>query len=161
MKDLNVHLSLLKCAVEHPTKDASPEGASRPKDLNVHLSLLKCAVTQNTTLSALECAVTKTSPASPLECAVPKKTGGGGYAVLRLADVQTILCRSYAASRMASASMVISTRSPTTIPPRSSTEFQLAPKSWRLIVVVARKPARVLGPWSAPFSHQGVCHWPR
>src|SRR5215472_2460591 len=71
-------LSPLECAVEHPMKDASPEGVSRPKDLNVHLSLLKCAVTQNATLSALECAVTKTRPASPLECAVPKKSGGRG-----------------------------------------------------------------------------------
>ena|SRR5215472_12041901 len=53
-------LSPLECAVEHPMKDASPEGVSRPKDLNVHLSLLKCAVTQNATLSALECAFTKT-----------------------------------------------------------------------------------------------------
>src|SRR5215472_5358523 len=52
-------LSPLECAVEHPMKDASPEGVSRPKDLNVHLSLLKCAVTQNATLSPLECAVTK------------------------------------------------------------------------------------------------------
>src|SRR5215469_3307389 len=46
---------------------------------------------------------------------------------------------------MASASMVISTRSPTTIPPRSSGAFQLTPKSRRFIVVVAMKPARVLG----------------
>jgi len=53
-------LTPLECAVEHPMKDASPEGVSRPKDLNVDLSLLKCAVTQNATLSALECAVTKT-----------------------------------------------------------------------------------------------------
>src|SRR5215831_14735361 len=70
------YVTPLECAVEHPMKDASPEGVSRPKDLNVHLSLLKCAVTQNATLSALECAVTKTRPASPLECAVPKKSGG-------------------------------------------------------------------------------------
>src|SRR5206468_1835680 len=47
---------------------------------------------------------------------------------------------------MASASMVISTRSPTTIPPRSNCAFQLTPKSCRFIVVVAVKPARVLGP---------------
>ena len=41
-------------------KDASPEGASRPKDLSQALSLLECAVTKNATLSALECAVPKT-----------------------------------------------------------------------------------------------------
>src|SRR5215471_2468680 len=35
------------------------EGVSRPKDLNIHVSLLECAVTQNAPLSALECAVTK------------------------------------------------------------------------------------------------------
>src|SRR5256884_733563 len=62
---------------------------------------------------------------------------------------------------MASASMVISTRSPTTIPPWSNCAFQLTPKSCRFIVVVAVKPARVLGPLSTPLSHQGVCHSPR
>src|SRR5215472_12879403 len=66
-------LTRLECAVEHPTKDASPacpeprrrEGVSRPKDLNVQVSPLECAVTQNATLSALECAVAKMRPCNP------------------------------------------------------------------------------------------------
>ena len=59
-------LSSLECAVEHPMKDASPEGVSRPKDLSANVS-------------ALECAVTSTSYLTPLECAVPKKGGGWGF----------------------------------------------------------------------------------
>src|SRR5215471_748610 len=70
-------LSPLECAVEHPTKDASPEGASRPKDLNVHVSLLECAVTQNITLSALECALTKTRPCKSFRMRSYEKRWGG------------------------------------------------------------------------------------
>jgi hypothetical protein len=43
--------------------------------------------------------------------------------------------------------MVISTSLLTTTPPLSSVLFQLTPKSWRLITVWARNPARVLGPF--------------
>src|SRR5207247_10353321 len=64
-------------------------------------------------------------------------------------------------SRIASASIVMSTSSLTTNPPRSRTPFQFTPKSLRFIRVVARKPARVLGPLSTPSSHQGVFHSPR
>src|SRR6266576_3364230 len=53
---------------------------------------------------------------------------------------------------MASASMVISTRSPTTIPPWSNCAFQLTPKSCRFILFVAVKPARVLGLLSTRLS---------
>src|SRR5215472_18430481 len=71
-------VTLLECAVEHPMKDASPEGVSRPKDLNVHLSLLKCAVTQNATLSALECAVPKTRPCKSFRMRSSEKKWGEG-----------------------------------------------------------------------------------
>src|SRR3990172_3899132 len=57
--------------------------------------------------------------------------------------------------------MVISTIWPTTLPPRARGAFQLTPKSWRLIVVSATKPARVLGPLSTPSSHHGVSQCPR
>src|SRR5262245_26643525 len=57
---LFARLSPLKCAVEHPTKDASPEGVSRPKDLSLALSPLQCAVPQFWPISPLECAVPKT-----------------------------------------------------------------------------------------------------
>src|SRR5207248_6522008 len=67
----------------------------------------------------------------------------------------------HSSSKIASASIVISTVLLTTMPPRSMVSFQLTPKSWRLIEVLATKPARVFGPLSAPSSHQGVCHWPR
>src|SRR5215472_2722718 len=79
-KDLSRTLSPLQCAVEHPMKDASPEGVSRPKDLNVHLSLLKCAVTQNATLSALECAVAKTCSRKSFRMRSSEKRWGEGYA---------------------------------------------------------------------------------
>src|SRR5215472_12330036 len=71
-------ISPLECAVEHPMKDASPEGVSRPKDLNVHVSLLECAVTQNATLSPLECAVTKTRLRKPFRMRSYQKKGGRG-----------------------------------------------------------------------------------
>src|SRR5881397_3922835 len=67
----------------------------------------------------------------------------------------------HSSSKIASASIVISMMLLTTRPPRSMVSFQLTPKSWRLIEVLATKPARVLGPLSEPSSHQGVCHWPR
>ena len=55
------------------------EGVSRPKDLNVHVSLLECAVTQNATLSALECALTKTRPCKPFRMrSYEKRWGVGG-----------------------------------------------------------------------------------
>src|SRR5215470_11645049 len=80
-------LTRLECAVEHPTKDASPacpeprrrEGVSRPKDLNVQVSALECAVTQNATLSALECAVAKMPSRKSFRMRSYKKRGGGGY----------------------------------------------------------------------------------
>ena len=53
------------------------EGVSRPKDLNVHVSLLECAVTQNATLSALECALTKTRPRKSFRMRSYKKRCGG------------------------------------------------------------------------------------
>ena len=63
--------------------------------------------------------------------------------------------------RIASASIVISTMLPTTTPPLSKVLFQLTPKSWRLIVALAVKPALAFGPLSTPSSHHGVCHCPR
>src|SRR5215472_1351692 len=71
-------LSPLECAVEHPMKDANPEGESRPKDLNVQVSLLECAVTQNATLSALECAVAKTGLCKSFGMRTYKKRWGEG-----------------------------------------------------------------------------------
>jgi len=44
-------------------------------------------------------------------------------------------------SNIASASMVMSIVLPTTTPPLSTTSFQLTPKSWRLILVLATNPA--------------------
>jgi hypothetical protein len=67
----------------------------------------------------------------------------------------------HSSSNIASASIVISTVLPTTMPPLSMVSFQLTPKSCRLIEVLATKPARVFGPLSTPSSHQGVCHSPR
>ena len=54
------------------------EGVSRPKDLNVHVSLLECAVTQNATLSALECALTKTRQRKSFRMRSYEKRWGGG-----------------------------------------------------------------------------------
>jgi len=54
------------------------EGVSRPKDLNVHVSLLECAVTQNAVLTPLECAVAKMRPCNPFRMRSYKKTGGRG-----------------------------------------------------------------------------------
>src|SRR5207253_8282956 len=64
-------------------------------------------------------------------------------------------------SRIPSASSVNSTSEPTTTPPRSSGEFQLTPKSWRLSRPVATNPARVFGPLSTPSSHHRVSQVPR
>src|SRR5215472_5844174 len=75
-------LSPLECSVEHPMKDANPEGESRPKDLNIHVSLLECAVTQNATLSALECAVAKTGLCNSFRMRSYKKMVGGGASSL-------------------------------------------------------------------------------
>jgi hypothetical protein len=55
-------------------------------------------------------------------------------------------------SAIASTSRVIATSSPTTLPPRSMGAFQLTPKWWRLIAVVATKPMRLVGPRSLPPS---------
>src|SRR5215471_15297964 len=52
-------LSSLECAVEHPMKDVSPEGVSRPKDLSASVTPLECGVTRFRPLTPLECAVTK------------------------------------------------------------------------------------------------------
>src|SRR5215831_12774847 len=75
-------LSPLECSVEHPMKDANPEGESRPKDLNIHVSLLECAVTQNATLSALECAVAKTGLCNSFRMRSYKKMVGVGASSL-------------------------------------------------------------------------------
>ena len=65
------------------------EGASRPKDLNVHVSLLECAVTQNATLSALECAVTKTRPHKCFRMRSSEKKVGGGATLFASRVVST------------------------------------------------------------------------
>src|SRR5215469_17466337 len=54
------------------------EEVSRPKDLNIHVSLLECAVTQNATLSVLECEVTKTGLCKSFRMRTYKKRWGGG-----------------------------------------------------------------------------------
>src|SRR5262249_22324463 len=64
-------------------------------------------------------------------------------------------------ANIASASIVISTMSPTMTPPLSRTPFQFTPKSWRLMVVFATNPARIFGPLSTPSSHHGVSHCPK
>src|SRR5215471_17788324 len=75
-------LNPLECAVEHPTKDASPEGVSRPKDLSRTLSPLQCAVPQFCALSPLECAVTKSASCNSFRMrSYKKRWGGGGYRV--------------------------------------------------------------------------------
>jgi hypothetical protein len=53
-------------------------------------------------------------------------------------------------SRIASTSTVTNTSSLTTMPPLSISSFQLTPKSWRLIRVVATKPARCMVPLLTP-----------
>src|SRR5262249_26558482 len=53
-------------------------------------------------------------------------------------------------SRIASASIVISTVLPRTTPLLSKVLFQLTPKSWRLIVALAVKPALVPYPLRLP-----------
>ena len=68
-------LTPLECAVEHPMKDASPEGVSRPKDLS-NVSASECALTQDATLTPLECAVTKTRLRNPFKMRSSKKRGG-------------------------------------------------------------------------------------
>src|SRR5437773_4266901 len=107
----------------------------------------------------------------PLKRALDKLIGVGAivfhaFSVKTHPLTQVVLTSSsllthHSSSNIASASIVISMMLLTTRPPRSRVSFQLTAKSWRLIEVLATKPARVFGPLSAPFSHQGVCHWPR
>jgi hypothetical protein len=62
----------------------------------------------------------------------------------------------HSSCRIASASIVIST----TTPPLSKVLFQLTPKSWRLIVALAVKPALAFGrfPEQSPPSLYGQHH---
>ena len=53
-------------------------------------------------------------------------------------------------ARMASTSRLTKTSSLTTTPPLSSWSFQLTPKSWRLIRVVAENPTRCMTPLLTP-----------
>jgi hypothetical protein len=66
----------------------------------------------------------------------------------------------HSSRRIASASIVISTMLPTTTPPLSKVLFQLTPKSWRLIVVLAVRPALAFGrfPEQSPPSLYGQHH---
>src|SRR5579864_2516055 len=73
-------LTPLECAVEHPMKDANPEGASRSKDLSANVNALECAVTENRALTPLECADTKTPRRNPFRMRSYKKRWGGGPA---------------------------------------------------------------------------------
>src|SRR5258708_454301 len=84
-----------------------------------------------------------------------RPSGDGNPHGFGFQEVGRVLVRSaedtpycFSSDRIASASIVISTILPTTIPLSGRGEFQLTPKSCRLISVVARKPARVLGPLS-------------
>ena len=59
--------SPLECAVEHPMKD-----------LNVHVSPLECAVPQNARLTPLECALTKMALCKSFRMRSYEKKWGGG-----------------------------------------------------------------------------------
>src|ERR1035437_10110456 len=71
-------------------------------------------------------------------------------AAARSAPFQPELAQKFRQPLMNSTSRVMPMSSPTSTPPVSSAEFQVRPKSFRLILVVAERPMRVLPQGSLP-----------